>query len=88
MGYKQFLADRKTQDAVARNIEVIGEAVRSLPDEFRSRHPDIPWVDIIGMRNTIIHKYFGILPDIVWDVIKTELPVLKQQVQGLIGESN
>ena len=83
MKYEDFLSDRKTQDAVTRNIEIIGEAARSLPEDFKELHPDIPWDEIIGMRNVIVHQYFGILPDVVWDVIKNELPKLRSQITNL-----
>ncbi|MCX5646754.1 MAG: DUF86 domain-containing protein [Phycisphaerae bacterium] len=83
MSYDDFLADRKTQDAVIRNVEIIGEAARSLPADFTERHEDIPWSDIIGMRNILVHQYFGILPDVVWDVIKNELPTLRSQIAEL-----
>jgi uncharacterized protein with HEPN domain len=80
MSYEDFLADRKTQDAVTRNIEIIGEAVRALPSDFRDGHPETPWSEIVAMRNIIVHQYFGILPDVVWDVIRNELPVLRSQI--------
>jgi uncharacterized protein with HEPN domain len=80
MSYEGFLADRKTQDAVTRNIEIIGEAARALPEDFKGRHTRIPWDDIVGMRNVIVHQYFGILPDVVWDVITNELPTLRSQI--------
>jgi uncharacterized protein with HEPN domain len=83
MTYDDFLADRKTQDAVTRNIEIIGEAVRTLSEDFRECHADIPWNEIVAMRNVIVHQYFGILPDVVWDVIKNELPVLRSQIAKL-----
>ena len=83
MTYPEFLADQKTQDAVTRNIEIIGEAARSLTAEFREGQPSIPWEDIIGMRNVIVHHYFGILPDVVWDVIHNELPALRSQIAKL-----
>ena len=83
MSHEEFLADRKTQDAVARNIEIIGEAARALPEEFTDRRANIPWSEIIGMRNVIIHQYFGILPEVVWDVIQNELPALRAQIAGL-----
>ena len=81
--YEDFLADRKTQDAVTRNIEIIGEAARSLPAEFKERHAEIPWDEIVGMRNVIVHQYFGILPDVVWDVVRNELPALRSQIASL-----
>jgi uncharacterized protein with HEPN domain len=77
------LADRKTQDAVIRNVEIIGEAARSLPEDFTQRHEDVPWRDLVGMRNVLVHQYFGILPEVVWDVIKNELPVLREQIARL-----
>lgn len=83
MSYEDFLADRKTQDAVTRNIEIIGEAVRALPSDFRGGHPEIPWSEIVAMRNIIVHQYFGILPDVVWDVIWNELPSLRAQIAQL-----
>jgi uncharacterized protein with HEPN domain len=83
MSYDDFLADRKTQDAVTRNVEIIGEAARSLPEDFKERHADIPWDEIVGMRNVIVHQYFGILPDVVWDVIRNELPTLRSQIAQL-----
>ena len=86
MDYRFFLNDQKTQDAVARNIEIIGEASRALPEEFRKQAGSIPWQEIVGMRNVVIHEYFGILPDVVWDVIQNELPVLRSQIVQLLVE--
>jgi uncharacterized protein with HEPN domain len=83
MDYDDFLADRKTQDAVTRNIEIIGEAARALPEDFKERHAEIPWSEIVAMRNVIVHQYFGILPEVVWDVVKNELPTLRSQIAGL-----
>ena len=83
MSYESFLADRKTQDAVIRNVEIIGEAACSLPIDFTQRHEDIPWGDLVGMRNVLVHQYFGILPEVVWDVIKNELPALREQIARL-----
>jgi|WetSurMetagenome_2_1015567.scaffolds.fasta_scaffold156935_2 uncharacterized protein with HEPN domain len=86
MNYKAFLQDRKTRDAVVRNIEIIGEAVRSLPPRFKQKHPDIAWKDIIGMRNVIVHHYFGVLSDVVWNVVKKELPSLEIQIKKLVKD--
>lgn len=63
-----------------RNIEIIGEAARALPEDFKLRHADVPWGEIVAMRNGIVHQYFGILPDVVWDVIKNELPKLRSRL--------
>lgn len=82
--YEQFLADRKTQDAVARNIEIIGEAAGSLSEQTRQMHTDIEWGKIIGMRNVLIHAYFGILPEIVWGVVTDDLPELQKKLKRQI----
>ncbi len=83
MDYEHFLTDRKTQDAVTRNIEIVGEAARALPEDFKERHADVPWGEIVAMRNVVVHQYFGILPEVVWDVVKNELPALRSQIAGL-----
>ena len=68
---------------MARNIEIIGEAARALPEDFKQRHADVPWSEIVAMRNVIVHQYFGILPEVVWDVIRNELPALRSKIAGL-----
>nr|VFJ91543.1 MAG: Uncharacterized conserved protein, contains HEPN domain [Candidatus Kentron sp. H]VFK03613.1 MAG: Uncharacterized conserved protein, contains HEPN domain [Candidatus Kentron sp. H]VFK06216.1 MAG: Uncharacterized conserved protein, contains HEPN domain [Candidatus Kentron sp. H] len=68
MVYDDFLLDYKTQDAVVRNIEILGEAVKLLSDETKRNYPDIPWKDIAGTRDRLIHDYFGVNIDIVWDI--------------------
>ena len=77
MTYEAFLLDTKTQDAVIRNLEIIGEAVKRLSVEFRKGHKDVRWPDVAGMRDRLIHNYFGVNWEIVWDVIQTKLPGLK-----------
>lgn len=82
--FEQFQADQKTVDAVIRNLEVIGEAVRHLAGQRESLPTGIPWEDIAGMRNVLIHAYFGVDLKIVWHTIVEDLPELKIQVQGLL----
>ena len=84
MDYDEFLKDRKTQDAVVRNLEIIGEAVKNLSKDIKDKHKDISWKDIAGMRDRIIHFYFGIKWDIVWSVVKDKLPVLKEQISKIL----
>jgi len=72
MDYNAFEADRKTQDAVIRNLEIIGEAARAVPDEIRDKASEIEWYKIIALRNILIHEYFGVNLKIVWDVIKNK----------------
>ncbi|MEO0107729.1 MAG: DUF86 domain-containing protein [candidate division WOR-3 bacterium] len=81
-----LVADRKTRDAVVRNLEVIGEAVKKLPEAQRSRYPDVAWRRIAGLRDILIHDYFGIDMDIIWEVIQTKLPVLARRVREMLDE--
>lgn len=83
-GKAAFFGDRKTQDAVVRNLEVIGEAVKNLSENLRSEHPQIPWKRIAGMRDKMIHEYFGIDQDLVWEVVDRELKDLKGKVQTIL----
>ena len=76
----------KTQDAVLKRIEIIGEAVRNLPDKLKQEHPNIPWLDIMDMRNKLIHEYFGVDLELVWEVVKKDLPILKKQIEELLKE--
>ena len=79
-GNAAFMADRKTQDAVIRQLEIIGEAVKGLPADFRTQHKDIPWQNIAGMRDMLIHHYFGIDIKTVWGVVEHHLPALEAVV--------
>ncbi len=69
-----------------RNLEVIGEAVKKVPDEVRSRHPDVEWKKIAGLRDILIHEYFGIDANIIWDIVRTKLPQLEQEVEKILSE--
>jgi len=79
----EFLTRRLIQDGVIRRIEIIGEAARHLPTELTNRYPDISWVDIVGMRNRVIHEYHGVLLDRVWNTVQNDLPVLRAAVREL-----
>lgn len=83
MGYDAFLHDKRTQDAVVRNIEILGEATKNISAAFRAQHPDIPWKNIAGMRDKLIHDYFGVNFDVVWDVVQTDLPPLILQLKAV-----
>jgi uncharacterized protein with HEPN domain len=83
-GKSAFLADPKTQDAVVRNLEIIGEAVKNLPDLLKAGHPDIPWKQMAGMRDKVIHEYFGVNLQLVWEVVERELPALRQKIEMII----
>jgi uncharacterized protein with HEPN domain len=80
---KDFASDEKTIDAVIRNLGVIGEAANNIPSGVRSKMPDIPWRKIIAMRNKVIHEYFGVDWEILWQTIEEDLPELKKQIRKL-----
>src|SRR5690349_19288731 len=81
MDQDMFRKDEKTVDAVVRNLEVLGEAARHLPENFVARHPDVPWRQVTGLRNRIVHDYFGLDLDIVWQAIRHDLPRLKARLE-------
>jgi uncharacterized protein with HEPN domain len=80
MTYEQFVNDRKTVDAVIRNFEVIGEATKHVPLAVRQKYPKVPWRDMAGMRDKLIHGYFGVQLDVVWKTIKERLPEVRPLV--------
>ena len=77
-------ADTKTLDAVVRNLEVIGEAARSIPEQVRLAHPEVDWKNVVGLRNILAHEYFGIDADIIWDIIQHKLENLKESAQLIL----
>ena len=83
-GRDAFFGQRMIQDATLRKLEIIGQAVKNLSDETRSREPEIPWKQIAGMRDKVIHDYFGVNLEIVWAVVEKELPKLKQAIGRLL----
>ena len=80
---EELMDDTMRFDAVIRNFEIIGEAARNIPDEIASKYPNIPWSDMVGMRNILIHSYFGIDYSIVWNTIEL-LPALLKEVKVLL----
>lgn len=85
MDYADFLEDTKTQDAVIRNLEILGEAVKNISDELKEKHTEILWKDIAGLRDKLIHHYFGVNLEIVWTIIEEDLPKLKKELQHIPG---
>lgn len=79
----EFIKDTKTMDAVIKNLAVIGEAVKNIPSEIRLKYSEVPWAEIMGMRNKIIHEYFGIDEEILWETIQEDLPKFKEQIKKL-----
>lgn len=86
MTYEEFIKDDKTVFAVIRALEIIGEAVKNIPDDVRKSYPEVPWRDIAGMRDKVIHGYFGVKLDIVWNTVKEELPSLKPIFEKILKE--
>lgn len=74
MSYEKFMCDSKTQDAVVRNLEIIGEAAKNLSEATKKKYSHIPWKNLAGVRDRLIHQYFGVNYEIVWTIVKDELP--------------
>lgn len=85
-GRDAFERDELIQIWIVHHLQIIGEAARALPDNLRDKYQDIPWSKIIGMRNILIHNYFGIDVDVVWAVIVNELPALKEKTIAILQE--
>src|SRR3989338_3745372 len=84
-----FLILRMIQkDIVISNLEIIGEAAKNLTEEFRKKYPEIPWKKIAGLRDVLIHMYFGVDVDNVWNIIEKDLPVLKKNIQHVLQQEN
>ena len=90
MDFESFKEDDKTSSAVIRKFEIIGEATKNIPQSIKEKYPPIPWKEMAGFRDKLIHFYFGIKYDIVWDTIKLRLPELRNNIErilkGLEGE--
>lgn len=86
MAYDEFVEDTKTIYAVVRAIEIIGEAVKNIPEEVRKKYPEIPWKNMAGMRDKVIHEYFGIRLERVWETVKRDIPNLKPLFEKMLKD--
>lgn len=86
MNYDAFLTDTKTQDAVIRNLEIIGEAAKKISSPLREQTRDLPWRSMAGLRDRLIHDYFGVNVDIVWEIISRELSELIEPLKTIISD--
>jgi uncharacterized protein with HEPN domain len=84
LSLQTFPSDIKAFDAVIRNLEIIGEASKRVPEEIRSIYPDVEWKKIAGLRDILAHEYFGIDVEIIWDIIQNKLPVLERQIKRML----
>lgn len=84
-GRETFERDELIQIWILHNLQILGEAARAISDDFKQQHPEVYWQQIAGMRNILVHDYFGIDASIVWAVVERDLPALKQQVGAMLG---
>ncbi len=88
MKYKEFVNDDLHFDAVLRNLEIIGEAVKNISEETRQKYPNVKWRKIAGFRDIVAHEYFGINDETVWDIVENEVPALLGMVKTMLSENN
>lgn len=86
-GKAKFLVDQRTQDAVIRNLQVLGEAAKKVSPATVAEHPEIPWRSMTGMRDRVVHDYFGVSLEIVWDVVVNHLQVVEDEVRRALGQA-
>jgi len=86
LSLETFYSDVKTFDAVIRNLEIIGEAIKRVPEEIRLKYIDVEWKKIAGLRDILAHEYFGVDVEIIWDIIQNKLPVLERQIGQILDE--
>ncbi len=86
LDFDAFAANVEKQDSVIRRLEIIGEAVKGVPDHIRARHTTVPWRDIAGARDILIHEYFHVDLEMTWDMVKKDLPLLESEVRSILQE--
>ena len=86
LSYDAFAEDVEKQDAVVRRLEIIGEAVKGLPESLRAKYPDVPWRDIAGARDIMIHEYFRVDLELAWEMVQDDLPALAAEVSKILED--
>ena len=84
--YESLIKDEVLKRALLRSLEVIGEATKNISPDFREKFPDVEWRELAGLRDKLIHRYFGVKWEIVWDVIRRRIPKLKEQIESILEE--
>jgi len=79
--------DEMALDAIVRNLEILGEAAKNIPEHVKRKKPELEWKKVAGLRDIITHAYFGVDADIIWDVVKNKIPILKEKILELLSES-
>ena len=85
MSFEEFKADRRTFHACVRSIEIMGEAVKNLPDALRDEHDEVPWREVAGMRDKVVHAYFGVSHEIIWKTIHSRFPGFREDIEGILA---
>jgi len=86
LSYEKFITDRKTISAVIRELEIVGEATKQIPASIKKKYPNIPWSDMSGMRDKLIHFYFGVDMEIVWETVKVRIPELEPLIEKVLAD--
>lgn len=86
LSYEKFITDRKTVSAIIRELEIAGEATKQIPASIKKKYPNIPWSDMAGMRDKLIHFYFGVDMEIVWETVKVRIPELEPLIQDILHD--
>jgi uncharacterized protein with HEPN domain len=86
LSFDAFSEDQKSVDAVVRNLEIIGEATNRLPEQFKEKHSEIEWYKVVGLRHRIVHEYFGIDLELIWQILHKDLPELKRKIRHIMTD--